>query len=304
MKSSELQIIIAAAKRAQVFGYGEATHGGAETQRIGAELFRALVDEAGYTVLVLEFQVHLCQHLDRYIRGEESLESAWKYMTKAAYQTTVFRDLLVWMRTQYAAGVPVGVIGMDAGIECVCAWHKSQASTGLHRMTCAVGLRRYKHIEKTGREDTGLRDRFMYQLFMKQYRPGIKYMVYAHMEHIIGRVIDPRLGGYITKRFGAKYARVVVSFYNGKYRAADTATVGADVSDAVVSYKHIKWAYVPPIATRLSIGLHRPSAIPKKTEIMTGGLWYESPADQMVYRGRIDAYVYILPKERPIRLTQ
>ncbi|HEX8291984.1 MAG TPA: erythromycin esterase family protein, partial [Pyrinomonadaceae bacterium] len=101
---------------------GEATHGTHEFYRERARITRRLIEEKGFTAVVLEADWPLAFRVGEYVRGEGEDASAeqaladFKRFPRWMWRNTDFRDFVEWLRAHNAARPPesrVGVYGMD-----------------------------------------------------------------------------------------------------------------------------------------------------------------------------------------------
>jgi erythromycin esterase-like protein len=101
---------------------GEATHGTHEFYRERARITRRLVEEKGFSAVVLEADWPQASRVNAYVRGEGQDASAeqalgdFKRFPKWMWRNTDFRDFVEWLRAHNASAAPgarVGVYGMD-----------------------------------------------------------------------------------------------------------------------------------------------------------------------------------------------
>jgi erythromycin esterase len=109
----DLRPVVAAAKAAAVVGVGENTRESAEIDRHRVDLVKALVEEAGYRVVVIPDSANVAERMDAYVLGEredlrEVVLSGW-----LPNRTEATAELLTWLRafnTRHPAE-PVHVVG-------------------------------------------------------------------------------------------------------------------------------------------------------------------------------------------------
>ncbi|HEX8338440.1 MAG TPA: erythromycin esterase family protein [Pyrinomonadaceae bacterium] len=101
---------------------GEATHGTHEFYRERARITRRLIEEKGFTAVVLEADWPQAFRVGEYARGRgvdanaEQALADFKRFPRWMWRNTDFRDFVEWLRSHNAARPPesrVGVYGMD-----------------------------------------------------------------------------------------------------------------------------------------------------------------------------------------------
>ncbi|MHA0036036.1 erythromycin esterase family protein [Deinococcus sp. PESE-13] len=90
--------------QARLIGVGEGSHGTHEHFVLKARIFKALVQEHGFTTLAFEANPARAQAVQAYISGESAdLTAAVNGLGFSVWRTAEIRDLLVWMRGYNAA---------------------------------------------------------------------------------------------------------------------------------------------------------------------------------------------------------
>ena len=91
----------------RVVGLGEASHGAAEYHQAKAEVFRALVEDSGCRVFLIEGDFGGALKVDEYIHGGDGTsEDAIGALGFAVYRTRELADLLDWMRDYNETAAP------------------------------------------------------------------------------------------------------------------------------------------------------------------------------------------------------
>ncbi|MFC6591844.1 erythromycin esterase family protein [Deinococcus lacus] len=103
--------------QADLIGLGEGSHGTQEHAQLKARMFRVLVEQHGFTLLLMEDTPAFYPQINAWLTGEDqsSLRDLMQD-TGLIYQGSALGDLLVWMRERNRAGQqpPLQVWGVDS----------------------------------------------------------------------------------------------------------------------------------------------------------------------------------------------
>jgi erythromycin esterase-like protein len=286
--------LIKAARAARIIGVGEATHGGANTQQWIFDAVKKCMRDAGYTVFVMEASIVAGDHLNMYLQGKQSLESALVYMYNNSDYTAGFVDLMRWMRGQNDAGANLEVMGIDIYAWCSCKYHSSKARAGLKKLVDEGNAMCKKHKQHYP-EWNSARDLCMYRIFMRRIRADKRYIFSAHMGHISKRATGyTSVGVHLAKRFKSEYIAIAISFYRGQYLCREIR------GDMRMYYK-TGWTTFTTKEFEFPPGIH--AITPANKQVIPRGMStcdLTGPTILMSPIGLWD-YVVVLSREKPIR---
>lgn len=208
--------IIKIAKKVNIIGAGEATHGQKKITEFRIKLFKELVKKCNYTVFVLEEQYSCCELINQYIQtGKGNPKNILKQLM-FPWQNNYILNLIIWMR-KYSKKykIELNFKGIDFQFKCENYKGSTKIDKFVNNLVC-----KYNKISKK-------RDYYMFKIFMKFYDPSKKYFLYAHMAHLQKNKYDKKdkniwFGNYLFKKFNNKYFAIGNTFYYGSYLAIDT----------------------------------------------------------------------------------
>ena len=116
-KATDWAPVIKAIGKARIVGAGEATHGSHEIFQMKGRLFQALVEQAGFSVLLLEASYPRCEALDTYVvSGTGDPVAAVKGQGFWTWANEEVLDVVKWMRAYNEDArhkVKLRVVGVD-----------------------------------------------------------------------------------------------------------------------------------------------------------------------------------------------
>lgn len=235
--NNDINKIVSIAKNVRIIGMAESTHGQAEITKFRIKVFKELVKKSGYTVFILEDQYSCCEEINRYIKtGKGDPKELLLYLAWFWWSNDMLK-LIKWMRRyNMENGNILEFRGLD--VQEICDGYLNAKDP------IAKYVRQKVHAnEKVDQDDwvaaDGFRDKSMFGVFMKIYRPKKKYFIYAHNYHIArkdlvgsnnyragsqweGRDFTGNehvcwLGCHLSKRFGNNYYAIGNAFTKGGY---------------------------------------------------------------------------------------
>lgn len=275
--------------KCKIIGVGEATHGQLKLNMWRIKLFKMLVNKYNFNVLVLEEQYSCAKILDMYVKNK--INDYMFGIDAFPFLNTTFVKLLKWMRNYNKKNNnKLSVIGIDCSAEC-----------NKYNTTSKITQHIKKIIIKYNKNPTQHnRDKFMFNIFMKQYDVNKKYIIFAHNAHLQKERYcngkDDRIwfGNYLSKKFKEKYFVIGNTFYNGSY-------LGKDMDD---SYK----ISVSKINKKceLDSGLYMSDKKINKINFYEGGMIFSSNNPSETYyktklNKRFDAII-VINKECPFTM--
>lgn len=216
-------------RNVNIVAMGEATHGQEKITKLRIKIFKQLAKKNNFTVFVLEEQYSLCELINDWIHNKSSFELDYLFKQLMwPWKSFQMHKLLIWMKKYNEAnnnllefkGIDVQSKSPDYDAKDDISIYAENIVNKLNALNDTIN-------SESGEDCFSLRDKSMFEIFMKIYDPNKKYFIHAHNGHLSkGRAYQDflDLGYFLSKKFKTKYL-VIGNSFNGRYYA------GFDVSN-------------------------------------------------------------------------
>ena len=231
----DISKILQIAKKVQIIGMAEATHGQQEITKFRMKVFKNLVKKSNYRVFILEDQYSCCELINDYIQTGNGKPKKLLSQLSWYWWSNDMLKIIMWMRKyNQQTNNKIEFHGID--IQAICDDYPNKS---IAKYVKKLHNKNQKVDQDDWTEADGFRDESMFNVFMKIYDPTKKYFIYAHNYHIAkqdligsgnvrnktkleGRIIKKNdtvewFGCLLKKEFGTHYFSIGNIFTNGGY---------------------------------------------------------------------------------------